>query len=243
MAGDFLENEDKLRELIVQNRFNTSSTKVLIGSPLKFGINPLPFDLENSDSVFLNPDLQRSTFGTPIFSNLILGDPDNESNNTYTDFDGNLINYPTLRIDTVMFVVNLSKNIIKTATQGRNGTIKEYVSDGAFEIAATEEARKKGLMHKKKLNKNSGMLFVYPNKSYLSFYMKNTFIPLDIAFIDEQFRIVDIQQMEPLDETSIVSKKKAQFALEVNKGFFERVGLKVGDKLEVITAIPFISEE
>lgn len=137
MAGDFLENDDKLRELIVQNRFNTSSTKVLIGSPLKFGINPLPFDLENSDSVFLNPDLQRSTFGTPIFSNLILGDPDNESNNTYTDFDGNLINYPTLRIDTVMFVVNLSKNIIKTSIQGRNGTIKEYVSDGDFEIDAT----------------------------------------------------------------------------------------------------------
>ena len=139
----------------------------------------------------------------------------------------------------LIFFLGISCTISKLPKVKVEINKKEY----SFEIAATEEARKKGLMHKKKLNKNSGMLFVYPNKSYLSFYMKNTFIPLDIAFIDEQFRIVDIQQMEPLDETSIVSKKKAQFALEVNKGFFERVGLKVGDKLEVITAIPFISEE
>ena len=86
------------------------------------------------------------------------------------------------------------------------------------------------------------MLFVYGKKTYLSYYMKNTFIPLDIAFIDEQYRIVDIQQMEPLDENSIVSAKKAQFALEVNRGFFERLGLKVSDELEFISPIPFISE-
>ena len=111
-----------------------------------------------------------------------------------------------------------------------------------FEVAVTNEARQKGLMFRKKLNKNSGMLFVYSQKSYLSFYMKNTFIPLDIAFIDEQHRIINIQQMEPLDETSIVSKKRAQFALEANKGFFNRIGLKVGDKLEFITPIPFVDE-
>ncbi len=112
-----------------------------------------------------------------------------------------------------------------------------------FEVAATSEERKKGLMFREKLKKNSGMLFVYPYKKYLSFYMKNTLIPLDIAFIDEFHRIIDIQKMEPLDETTIISQEEAQFALEVNRGFFRRVGLKVGDKIEFVTPIPFIVEE
>lgn len=87
------------------------------------------------------------------------------------------------------------------------------------------------------------MLFVYPNKKYLYFFMKNTFIPLDIAFIDEQHKIIDIQQMEPLDETTIQSKKEAMLALEVNRGFFDRVGLKVGDTLNFVTPIPYITND
>jgi uncharacterized protein len=95
-------------------------------------------------------------------------------------------------------------------------------------------------MFRKKLSSNNGMLFVYKDKRILSFYMKNTLIPLDIAFIDEYFRIINIEEMEPLDETSIISKKEAQFALEVNRGFFEKIGLKEGDIIKFITPIPFI---
>ena len=95
-------------------------------------------------------------------------------------------------------------------------------------------------MYREKLSKNSGMLFVYREKQYLSFYMKNTLIPLDIAFLDEFFRIINIEEMFPLDETSINSKKEAQFALEVNRGFFKRVGLKEGDIINFITPIPYI---
>lgn len=111
-----------------------------------------------------------------------------------------------------------------------------------FEIAATPEARRKGLMYRKKLNKNGGMLFVYGSKNYLSYYMKNTFIPLDIAFLDETFKILEIRPMEPLDETAIVSKDKVQYALEVNRGFFKRVELKEGDRLDFVTPIPYIVE-
>jgi len=109
----------------------------------------------------------------------------------------------------------------------------------SFELAVTSEERQKGLMFRKKLAKNSGMLFVYKGKGVLSFYMKNTIIPLDIAFIDESLRIINIEKMEPLDETSINSKKAAQFALEVNRGFFERVNLKEGDIINFLTPIPF----
>ncbi|HOJ64945.1 MAG TPA: DUF192 domain-containing protein [Spirochaetota bacterium] len=111
-----------------------------------------------------------------------------------------------------------------------------------FELAVTDQERAKGLMFRKKLDKDSGMLFVYSSMNYLYFYMKNTIIPLDIAFLDYNYKIVDIQSMEPLDETTIMSKKKAMYALEVNRGFFDRVGLKIGDKIEFITPIPYLLE-
>ena len=95
-------------------------------------------------------------------------------------------------------------------------------------------------MFRKKLSKNSGMLFVYRGKQYLSFYMKNTLIPLDIAFLDESFRIINIEEMFPLDETSVISKREAQFALEVNRSFFKRVNLKEGDIINFITPIRYI---
>lgn len=111
-----------------------------------------------------------------------------------------------------------------------------------FELAITDKEREKGLMFRKKLDKDSGMLFVYSSMNYLYFYMKNTLIPLDIAFLDYEHKIIDIQSMEPLDETTIISKKKAMYALEANRGFFDRVGLKVGDKIEFITPIPYLLE-
>jgi uncharacterized protein len=109
----------------------------------------------------------------------------------------------------------------------------------SFESAVTEKQRQTGLMFRKKLDKNNGMLFIYGKEEYLFFYMKNTFIPLDIAFIDDEFKIIDIQQMEPLDETTIQSKGKARYALEVNRGFFSKAGLNVGDKLDFTSPIPY----
>jgi uncharacterized membrane protein (UPF0127 family) len=109
-----------------------------------------------------------------------------------------------------------------------------------FEVAATSEARKTGLMFRKKLLKNSGMLFVYSRPLVLYFYMKNTLIPLDIAFIDSEYKIIDIQEMQPLDETTVMSGGEAQYALEANRGFFKRVGLKAGDKIQFTSPIKYI---
>ena len=111
-----------------------------------------------------------------------------------------------------------------------------------FELAQTQEAREKGLMFRKALDQDSGMFFIFEKEDYLIFYMKDTLIPLDIAFIDSKLRIVDIQQMEPLDTTFIVSKAKALYALEVNRGFFEEAGIKLGDKIEPITALKGIED-
>ena len=102
------------------------------------------------------------------------------------------------------------------------------------EKAITAKERARGLMHRKKLPSDQGMLFVYFRETELSFWMKNTYIPLSIAFIDTDGVIVDIQQMEPETTVSHKSKKDALYALEVNKGWFESRGIKTGDKVEGI---------
>jgi hypothetical protein len=90
-------------------------------------------------------------------------------------------------------------------------------------------------MHRTALAENRGMLFVFRREEQLSFWMKDTLIPLSIAFIDSEGRIVDIQNMKPLDDDppSYVSAEPARYALEVNRGFFEERGVEVGDRAEL----------
>lgn len=99
------------------------------------------------------------------------------------------------------------------------------------EIADDDEERKRGLMHRDSLPEDQGMLFVYPEEQTLSFYMRNTPIPLDIAFIDERGYIVDVQQMEPHTEELHRSSQPALYALEMNRGWFEAHGVEEGDRV------------
>ena len=108
-----------------------------------------------------------------------------------------------------------------------------------FELANTQPTREKGLMFREKLDDDSGMLFVYSYENYRYFYMRNTFIPLDIAFLDKNLTVVSIKSMMPLDETTVASEKKAMYALEVNRGFFEKTGVKVGDEIKLLTPIRY----
>src|SRR5215213_3589027 len=101
------------------------------------------------------------------------------------------------------------------------------------EIADTPEERQTGLMGRSALAEEAGMLFVFEQEQILAFWMKDTLIPLSIAYIDAEGRIVDIQDMQPLDETDHLSAEPAQYALEVNQGFFEGRGVMVGDIVEL----------
>lgn len=100
------------------------------------------------------------------------------------------------------------------------------------EIADTDQARQAGLMNRDKLPEEQGMLFVYDQPRRLSFWMKNTRIPLDIAFIDADGIIVQIESMQPYDESHWVSDEPARYALEVNQGWFDRRRVKVGDRVK-----------
>jgi uncharacterized membrane protein (UPF0127 family) len=99
------------------------------------------------------------------------------------------------------------------------------------EIADDEEERRRGLMHRDSLPEDRGMLFVYSEEQTLSFYMRNTEIPLDIAFLDRRGYIVDVQQMEPHSDELHRSSRPAMYALEMNRGWFEAHGVGEGDRV------------
>lgn len=102
------------------------------------------------------------------------------------------------------------------------------------ETADTLESQEKGLMGRESLDENRGMLFVYDRDAKKSFWMKNTTIPLSIAYIAADGTIREIYDMEPLSTRTVDSRYSVRYALEVNQGAFERHGINAGDKVEFI---------
>lgn len=100
------------------------------------------------------------------------------------------------------------------------------------EIANTLKKKATGLMNRKELAENSGMLFIFGVPQHVNFWMHNTYIPLSIAFIDEKGVITEITDMKPLDETIIRSKYKVVYALEANQGWFAKRNIKAGAKIK-----------
>jgi len=101
------------------------------------------------------------------------------------------------------------------------------------EIARTEEEHQKGLMYREKLPDGEGMLFVFDKDMVLSFWMKNTYIPLSIAYISSDGIIIDIKDMHPHETNSVRSSRSVRFALEVPQGWFLRAGVQEGDIVKV----------
>jgi uncharacterized protein len=100
------------------------------------------------------------------------------------------------------------------------------------EIAATPEQRMTGLMNRFSLKPDHGMIFVFERAEPQAFWMKNTFIPLSIAFIGSDGRIVNIEDMAPQDESQHWSAGPAQYALEMRKGWFAEHGIGPGDRVD-----------
>ena len=132
----------------------------------------------------------------------------------------------------VIFLTNCAKNF---------GTIDEISIDNGkklarvnVEIADDNEEITKGLMYRENLNENEGMLFIFDDENYQTFWMKNTLIPLDIIFIDKNFKIVDIKNAVPCREdpcTLYKSIKPAKYILEVNSNFTVGNDVKIGNKI------------
>lgn len=103
----------------------------------------------------------------------------------------------------------------------------------ALEVADTPESRATGLSKRSSLPENAGMLFVFPSDGQAPFWMKDTWIPLSIAFISSDGRIVDIQDMQPMAEDLHRPAQPYRYALEVNQGFFEKNGVSTGDRVDL----------
>lgn len=102
------------------------------------------------------------------------------------------------------------------------------------EVAATPAAHQEGLMHREEVPEGTGMLFVWDSESTRSFWMRNTYVPLDVAFMNGGMQVVDIQQMEPETEDYHTSSAPAMFALEVPQAWFEAHAVEPGTQAEIV---------
>jgi uncharacterized membrane protein (UPF0127 family) len=100
------------------------------------------------------------------------------------------------------------------------------------QVAAAPEERMTGLMYRKEMPQHEGMLFIFDQPSMQCFWMKNTLLPLSVAFVADDGTIVNIDEMAPQTLDSHCSTKPVRYVLEMNKGWFARKGVKAGAKLE-----------
>ena len=134
-----------------------------------------------------------------------------------------------------------SKSAIKTETVSftKEGELKVLSTETNsikanfdIEIAETEYETQTGLMYRKSMKTNRGMLFVQPTEALQYFYMKNTEIPLDIIYINSGMKIVSFQKnAQPFNENTLPSNVPAKYVLEINAGLSDQLGLQVGDSI------------
>ncbi len=123
----------------------------------------------------------------------------------------------------LLFVSNLDAS--------RDIDITKYLTE--IEIVSKYEDRKKGLMYRRSIPNNYGMLFVWPYEGQQCMWMKNTYVPLSVAYMDIRGKIIEIYDMVPFSKDSVCSTKAAKYALEVNSGWFEEKDINIGDSIEV----------
>jgi len=100
------------------------------------------------------------------------------------------------------------------------------------EVANTMGTRSQGLMQRKSMAQGAGMVFVFDEAAAHCMWMKNTLIPLSVAFIDERGEIVNIADMQPLDETTHCATRPVRYALEMNQGWFKKRGISPGTPIK-----------
>ena len=106
------------------------------------------------------------------------------------------------------------------------------------EVAHTEHARAKGLMFRPSLAENTGLLFVFPQSAYYSMWMRNTMIPLSVAFINEKGSILNIAEMKPYSLTAHRSAGPAKYALEMNSRWFANREIQAGEQITGLEHAP-----
>ena len=136
----------------------------------------------------------------------------------------------------VIFIFFIMYNEISLATEYKKGYVKLENNNLVFEvdIADTITLREKGLMFRKKLNSNRGMLFIFPTEKNVEIWMKNTLLSLDIIFISKERLIVGlVKKALPLSSKIYSITKKSKYVLEVNGGIIDKYNINLGDKIKI----------
>ena len=137
-------------------------------------------------------------------------------------------------------LVSCEEKIEQTVIQGEDGykrsPLKITTQDGRslifqVEIAKTPEKQSRGLMFRNKMAPDQGMIFIFPDEKNRSFWMRNTYLPLDIIFLKADGTIINIGAGIPLSEKEVLSDGPAKAAIELNKGTAARLGIRPGDKV------------
>ena len=106
------------------------------------------------------------------------------------------------------------------------------------EVAANDQNRQVGLMNRRVMPPQRGMLFVFGRENMHCMWMRNTYLPLSVAFLDADGVIINIEDMQPQTESNHCAKKPARYALEMNQGWFAQRGIKPGARLGGIDKAP-----
>lgn len=106
------------------------------------------------------------------------------------------------------------------------------------EVAANDQNRQVGLMNRKSMAQQRGMLFVFPQANTHCMWMRNTLLPLSVAFLDEDGVIINVEDMQPQTENNHCARRPARYALEMNLGWFAQRGLKPGARLGGVEKAP-----
>jgi uncharacterized protein len=116
--------------------------------------------------------------------------------------------------------------------------------DLLVETVDTPEERSVGLMHRESMPENQGMLFIFEQEGKYTFYMRNTLVPLSIAFIEGEGAIVEIEDMQPLDDKTLHSPDEEYlYAIEANQGWFSRNGIAAGSEVRIARTTPINTPE
>lgn len=106
------------------------------------------------------------------------------------------------------------------------------------EVAATDSDRQSGLMHRQVMPPQAGMLFVFPVANTYCMWMRNTLLPLSVAFLDQEGTVINIEDMQPQTEDNHCARRPARFALEMNRGWFAQRGVKPGQRIGGLDKAP-----
>jgi uncharacterized membrane protein (UPF0127 family) len=127
----------------------------------------------------------------------------------------------------------LSIGALLSCSSGLEERIEVVIGGKSFriEVARTDEQKREGLMNRKSIGEREGMIFVYETDQHLAFWMKNTTIPLTLAFLSKDGQITQIEQLKPLSLKSVVSERAVRYGLELPAGVLEELGVGVGDRV------------